>query len=213
MMKIDQSVVGKALSAAYEKAINGMEVKNVKVADSAYDLARDYSKSGRTVRQNATSLINWQCSKTGLTGFVTGLPGGFGMFAGVPADLTCVFFIQLRMIAAIAIMAGYDPKSDQVRTMSFACLTGNSLETVLKEAGVTIGKKMATQYIKNRITRETINKINQAVGFRLVTKFGEKGVINLGKCMPFVGGVIGGAFDVASTKIIGKVAKKVFIED
>lgn len=213
MMKIDQSVVGKALSAAYEKAINGMEVKNVKVADSAYDLARDYSKSGRTVRQNATSLINWQCSKTGLTGFVTGLPGGFGMFAGVPADLTCVFFIQLRMIAAIAIMAGYDPKSDQVRTMSFACLTGNSLETVLKEAGVTIGKKMATQYIKNRITRETINKINQAVGFRLVTKFGEKGVINLGKCVPFVGGVIGGAFDVASTKIIGKVAKKVFIED
>lgn len=212
-MKIDQSVVGKALSAAYEKAINGMEVKNVKVADSAYDLARDYSKSGRTVRQNATSLINWQCSKTGLTGFVTGLPGGFGMFAGVPADLTCVFFIQLRMIAAIAIMAGYDPKSDQVRTMSFACLTGNSLETVLKEAGVTIGKKMATQYIKNRITRETINKINQAVGFRLVTKFGEKGVINLGKCVPFVGGVIGGAFDVASTKIIGKVAKKVFIED
>lgn len=212
-MKIDQSVVGKALSAAYEKAINGMEVKNVKVADSAYDLARDYSKSGRTVRQNATSLINWQCSKTGLTGFVTGLPGGFGMLAGVPADLTCVFFIQLRMIAAIAIMAGYDPKSDQVRTMSFACLTGNSLETVLKEAGVTIGKKMATQYIKNRITRETINKINQAVGFRLVTKFGEKGVINLGKCVPFVGGVIGGAFDVASTKIIGKVAKKVFIED
>lgn len=211
-MKIDQTMVGKALSVAYDKAINGFEVNNIKVADSAYDLARDYTKSDKTVKQNATSLINWQCSKTGLTGFVTGLPGGVGMLAGVPADLTCVFFIQLRMIAAIAVMAGHDLHSDKVRTLSFACLTGNSIESVLKEAGVTIGKKMAINYIKNNITRETIKKINQIVGFRLLTKFGEKGVINLGKCVPVLGGIIGGAIDVASTKIIGKVAKSLFLD-
>lgn len=211
-MKIDQTMVGKALSVAYDKAINGFEVNNIKVADSAYDLARDYTKSDKTVKQNATSLINWQCSKTGLTGFVTGLPGGVGMLAGVPADLACVFFVQLRMIAAIAVMAGHDLHSDKVRTLSFACLTGNSVEEVLKEAGVTIGKKMAINYIKNSITRETINKINKIVGFRLLTKFGEKGVINLGKCVPVLGGIIGGAIDVASTKIIGKVAKSLFLD-
>lgn len=55
-------------------------------------------------------------------------------------------------------------------------------------------------------------KINQRIGFRLLTKFGEKGVINLGKMLPVAGEIIGGAFDVASTTIIAKNAIKLFIE-
>jgi hypothetical protein len=34
-----------------------------------------------------------------------------------------------------------------------------------------------------------LKKINQKVGFRLVTKFGEKGIINLSKLIPVVGGL------------------------
>lgn len=55
--------------------------------------------------------------------------------------------------------------------------------------------------------------INQKVGFRLLTKFGQKGAINLGKAVPLVGGIIGGAFDTVTTDIIGKIAKKTFIND
>jgi hypothetical protein len=53
--------------------------------------------------------------------------------------------------------------------------------------------------------------LNKAVGFRLVTKFGEKGVVNLGKAVPLVGGFIGGAVDGIGTNIVGKTVKKVFI--
>ena len=55
-------------------------------------------------------------------------------------------------------------------------------------------------------------KINQRIGFRLLTKFGEKGVINLGKMVPLAGGVIGGAFDVATTSAIAKNAIRMFIQ-
>jgi hypothetical protein len=41
-----------------------------------------------------------------------------------------------------------------------------------------------------------ITKINQKVGFRLLTKFGSKGVINLGKMVPLTGGIIGGTESV-----------------
>ncbi len=68
---------------------------------------------------------------------------------------------------------------------------------------------MSTVLIK-RMPVEIIKQINKKVGFRLVTKFGEKGVINLGKCVPLVGGVIGGAVDAVGTNTIGKTAKKVF---
>lgn len=54
-------------------------------------------------------------------------------------------------------------------------------------------------------------KINQKVGFRLLTKFGTKGIINIGKAIPIVGGVISGGFDFAETKIIADRAYKMFI--
>ena len=54
-------------------------------------------------------------------------------------------------------------------------------------------------------------KINQKVGFRLLTKFGTKGLINLGKAIPVVGGVISGGFDFVETKIIADRAYKMFV--
>ena len=40
---------------------------------------------------------------------------------------------------------------------------------------------------------------------------GEEGVINLVKLVPVIGGVIGGGFDAASTKVIADNAYKMFI--
>ncbi len=45
----------------------------------------------------------------------------------------------------------------------------------------------------------------------MVTKFGQTGVINLGKTVPLVGGVISGTFDGTTTYTIGRVAKNVFV--
>lgn len=56
-----------------------------------------------------------------------------------------------------------------------------------------------------------LTRINQGVGFRLVTKFGSKGLINLGKAVPVVGGVISGGFDFAETRVIANRAYKMFI--
>ena len=54
-------------------------------------------------------------------------------------------------------------------------------------------------------------RINRAVGMKLVTKFGEKGVINLGKAVPFLGGFISGTLDGVTTNIIGDKAKEIFL--
>lgn len=42
-----------------------------------------------------------------------------------------------------------------------------------------------------QITEKVLVGINEKVAFRLVTKFGKKGVINLGKMIPLVVGIIG----------------------
>lgn len=108
-------------------------------------------------------------------------------------------------------MGGYDVKDDRVKALVYSCTAGNAAKDILKGTGIVIGSKLSTQLIKN-ISRETITAINKRVGFRLLTKFGEKGAINLGKMIPLVGGVIGGTFDGVSTNIVGNIARKTFIE-
>lgn len=46
----------------------------------------------------------------------------------------------------------------------------------------------------------------------MLTKFGEKGVIHLGKVVPVVGGVIGGTIDGVSTKAMGEISKNIFLQ-
>lgn len=63
-----------------------------------------------------------------------------------------------------------------------------------------------------KIPGKALVKINQKIGFRFITKFGEKGVLNLGKMIPGVGAIINGGLDFAETKIIAARAYKMFFE-
>lgn len=196
------------LDWTYDKAVNGLGVVGM---DSAIDLAEDYSKQEGQLVEQINSLIRWQNTKSVTSGFVTGLGGIITLPVAIPANVASVMYVQIRMIAAIAHMCGFDVKDDRVKTIVYACLTGNAAVDILKNAGVVIGTKMSTQLIKS-ISFETIKAINKAVGFRLVTKFGEKGVINLGKAVPVVGGIISGTIDGVSTNTIGNIARNTFIE-
>jgi len=204
--KIDQGIIMKSLDWAYGSAVDG-----IPGLDSAEEMASDYKDSGRTPWQNANSLIRWQNTKAGVSGFLTGLGGIITMPVTIPANLASVMYVQIRMIAAIAILGGHDLKNDKVKTLVYACMAGNGAKDILKSAGIVIGEKLTTQAIKN-ITGKTVVAINQKVGFRLVTKFGEKGVINLGKMVPLIGGLIGGTFDTVTTNTIGNVARNTFIQ-
>ena len=130
----------------------------------------------------------------------------------IPANIGSVLYVQMRMIACTAYLAGYDLNSDQVQTFVYACLAGVSVNGVVKQMGIKVGTKMTKKAIE-RIPGKALVKINQRVGFRFITKFGEKGVINLGKLIPGVGAVINGGLDFTETKIIADRAYKMFFKN
>ncbi|MDD4623785.1 MAG: EcsC family protein [Bacilli bacterium] len=204
---INEEQMLEVLNSLYIKSINGIP----KVSLPIDDLVNDYVDKNKDVELAAKSLINNSIVKCGTSGFVTGLGGFTTIIATLPANITSVMYIQLRMCCAIAKMAGYDIKSDQVQTLIFACLTGSAVSDVLKQTGIKFGNKLGVSLV-NKIPGKTLQIINQKVGFRFITKFGEKGIINLGKVVPVLGGVIGGGVDVASTRIIGNNAYKIFIK-
>lgn len=203
--EITQSKMMSILDWGYDKAVNG-----VPGLDSAQELAESYMSKGDCKLEQANSLIRWQNTKAGTSGFLTGLGGIVTLPVALPANITSVLYVQLRMIAAIAHIGGHDVRDDRVRSLAYVCLTGNAAKDIMKGAGITAGTKIATNAIK-AIPGKAIVAINQKVGFRLITKFGEKGVINLGRAVPLVGGVIGGGFDSITTNTIGNVARDTFI--
>lgn len=206
--KLNGGAIVKALEWGYGKAVEG----GIPGSATAEELATSYLRRSGSLRDKANALIRWQNTKAATSGFVHGLPGLPFMPLTVPASLTAAWYIQLRMVAAVAHLGGYDIRDDQVRTLSYVCLCGNGAKDVLKEIGVAIGTKLTQQAIR-AISGAAIVKINQAVGFRLLTKFGQQGVINLGRAVPIVGGVIGGAFDGVATNLIGNVARETFIPE
>ena len=195
------------LDVCYDKALQGV----LPGEKSIEELAEDYLAKTSSREKAIDKLIGYQTVLCGTNGFITGLGGLLVLPVAIPANVAGVIYVQLRMTAAIAYINGYDIYSDQVRTIAYACLTGSSTTKVLKNVGIKIGEKVVINAIK-KIPVEVLVKINQQVGFRLVTKFGQKGLVNFGKMMPLVGGVVGGAFDTGMTLTIGNIAKKVFSE-
>lgn len=205
---LTHETIMRALDWSYDKAING----GIPGMETAIELADNYLQKSGTLEENVKSLILWQNTKSATSGFLSGLGGIITLPIAVPANIASVILVQMRMVAAIAHMGGYDLKDDQVKSFVYACLAGNGAKDILKNSGIQIGKKLAVTGIK-KFPFEVIKKINQAVGFRLLTKFGEKGLINLSKMVPLAGGIIGGTVDAVSTNTIGKIATKLFITE
>lgn len=195
------------LETIYTGALNGVP----KVSRSVDEIVDDYMGKSHSPKEAALTLAKWQVMKCGTSGFITGLGGLLTLPVAIPANIGSVLYVQMRMIAAMAKMGGYDVKSDQVQTMVYICLTGASIADAAKQLGIQIGEKTLEAAIK-KIPGTALVKINQKIGFRLLTKFGEKGIVNLGKAIPVVGGVIGGGMDVASTIVIAKNSIRMFID-
>jgi len=202
---LSHPAIMKVLDWAYAKALNG-----VPGLDSASDMANKYMMQSGTIYEKANSLIRWQNAKAGTSGFVTGIGGLMTLPVAIPANLASVLYIQIRMIAAIAHMGGYNIRDEKVKTLVFICLVGNFAKDMLQETGIMLGTKLTAQAIKN-ISEKSLCAINQKVGFRLVSTFGEKGVINLGKMVPLIGGIIGCSIDTFTTNVIGNVARNAFL--
>lgn len=204
---ISQEDVMKILDSCYEKCLNGIP----KVSPSVEEMANDYLKKYKTKEEACKAMIRNQITKCATSGFITGFGGFITMPVTLPANITSVIYVQMRMIACISYMAGFDLDSDQTQTLVYACLAGVAVNNVIKQAGIKFGVKFANGLIK-KIPGKVLIKINQKVGFRFATKFGTKGIINLGKLIPGVGAVIGGGLDLVETKIIAERSYKWFFE-
>ncbi|WP_235620632.1 EcsC family protein [Mycolicibacter sinensis] len=146
----------------------------------------------------------------GSSGFATGMGGLATLPVAVTTDVTVFYMLCARMSAAIALLRGYDVQSEEVRSAVLISLLGANASAVVGRVGVEVGKKTTLAGLRRLPGRVLIN-INRKVGYRLLTKFGTKGSINLIKGIPLVGGGVGASVNVVAINQIARYAKATFI--
>lgn len=196
------------LDEAYKKVLDGIP----RVSPPVKTFAEDYLKKHKTKEEACKSMMKNQIIKCTTSGAIAGFGGLITLPVTLPANIANVLYVQMRMIACTAYMAGYELNSDQTQTFVYACLAGVAVNQLLKKVGIKIGEKIFDNLI-DKIPGRVLNAINKKVGMRLLTKYGTKGAINLGKLIPGVGAAIGGGLDFFETKIIANRAYKWFFEN
>lgn len=176
----------------------------------AREVAEEHlTTAGGDREQAIKKLVATHIRLAAVSGFVTGAGGLITLPVALPAALTGLYVTATRMAAGIAYLRGHDLRSEEVRSAILVCLLGSGASTALSKAGVEIGQKSALAALQ-RVPGRVLIEINKRIGFRLVTKAGEKGVINLTKLVPLVGAPIGATVDGVSCRAIATYARSTF---
>lgn len=155
-------------------------------------------------------MIRRAAAQAGTVGFATNMGGLLTLPLALPANLAGVGSLQINLIQDIARARGYDLQSDQVRTLTVACLAGSAALDILKDVGVGVGTRL-TQRALMGLGGTALGRINRAVGSRLAMAVGSSGALTVARVIPFVGGAISGTMDGLATAAVGAAAKRVFV--
>lgn len=207
-VKITEKDMRELLEKLYAQSLDGID----KVSEPVEELARDYMERYDSVDEAAQAFMQNQIKKCTVSGFVTGLGGLLTIPVTVPANIASVLYVQMRMIACLAYMGGYDVRSKEVKTLLYACLAGVSLNLILKELGAKLGSERVDKLL-DKIPESSVPTISQKIYSQLAVKTGAKvGSGTLGKAIPLIGGVVGGALDYVETKRLADRAHDMFIK-
>jgi len=175
----------------------------------ARSVAQEYLAQHGDVEKAIERLIATHVRLVGATGFATGVGGAFTMPVAIPADITLLYAYAARCSAAVAHLRGYDTTSEEVRSAVLLSLLGSAGAAVLADIGIQVANKSAMAALKQLPGRVLI-EINKKVGYRLFTKFGTKGTVNLVKWIPLAGGGVGAAMNIATMRSVGRYARSTF---
>lgn len=153
------------------------------------------------------SLVESHVRIASAQGFVTNLGGFAAMPVAVPANLTGVAVLQVRMVAAIAHLRGYDLNDNRVRTAVVMCLLGGEQIARFIADGKLPTSPMAVATapvfdpdLDRRVAEEVVGDLMARVG-------GKNLALMVTKRVPLVGGGIGAVVDGLATRQIGRYAQ------
>ena len=176
----------KTMDTLYDKAQTGI----TQISLSVTELAAQYMQGKDDPEKAAKVMLRSQIAKCTVAGVITGIGGVITLPVSIPANVSGLMYMQLRMISCAAKMAGFDPADPTVRAYSYACFAGVSVRT----------------------PDQDLDDLRAKAAARILARMGEKGVLHLAKLIPVVGAGVNGAVDLAATRTIADRALRMFFQ-
>ncbi|MDO5533534.1 MAG: EcsC family protein [Propionibacteriaceae bacterium] len=199
-------VGGNLLRTLLETAITGTSTLPGAKSAAAKHLAK---KSG--IEDALESLVLTHVGLAGAQGFLTSLGGLPTLAVTLPANIAGLAVVQIRLIASIAHLRGYDIDSRQVRTAMTLCLMGREGTQKLVDSGVlpTTPLAIATAPVFDETLDQVVGE--KVLGELLSRIGGRRASLLFARRVPLLGGGVGATMDGLSTIEIGGYARDVFV--
>jgi hypothetical protein len=156
-------------------------------------------------RKTALRLVNSYSWKAGGAGFVTGVESN--PLIAVPAalgDMMAMLHFYARLTAEVGFLA--DPhyfEDPQWRVDAYATLFGPKvLAQMAREIGLPLAKGATKVLMRKYVTDEALVVVRAWILKRLGKRITARGIAT--KLVPVVGGIVGGLWNFAEIRIIGK---------
>ena len=200
---VSTQAAGGVLRRVLEVAIDGYG----RLPGAKATAARQLQNHGGSVDAAVDAIVDFHIRLASAQGFVTNL-GGIGVIAvSLPANLAGVAMVQIRMVAAIAHLRGYDLADNNVRTALVMCLLGEERIAQQIADGRLPTSPMAVATapmfdpdLDRRVAEEVVGDLAGRIG-------GKNLALAVTKRVPLVGGGIGAVVDGLSTAQVGRYAK------
>lgn len=177
----------------------------------ARELAEQYLKNEKYVDnfERINALVKWEITKNFTSGFITNLGGILTLPAAIPAAISTSWVLQIRMVAAMAYLGGYNINEPSVRMLILLSLLGKGGREVFSSSMLdlphVLRKKILTQ-----LPKKTIWQFNHRLSAMLMRKAAERGFAKISKIVPIIGGILGGSLDLKSCKETADTARSLF---
>ncbi|WP_163511284.1 EcsC family protein [Fodinicola acaciae] len=177
----------------------------------ARDLVDPLRRKGMSAEEISARLVKTQCGHAALQGAVTSVGGLVTAAIGAPVGLAATLLVQARLTAAIAYAHGHDLADLGVRGAIESCVAGTASSEAAKSTGVTAGKKAAGVLLP-RVQAKAAQRVATRVAAGKSAGFIASRVASTGasRIIPVVGAVVGGVFDLVSTKRVADRARRLF---
>ncbi len=177
---------------------------------SAAELADAARTSSRTTDEAVSSVSRATIVRGSAGGFATGVGGFWALPVALPVNVVEFYVQAARMVAAIAILRGYDVDDPPVRKSVLQALVGTQQDSPLVTAASGTRGAALTWRVLHVLPAGVRLLAGKGIGFRLLRAMTELLLGRFGRGVPFLGGIVVAAVDGWNLRRIAEHAKVAF---
>ncbi|MEH2065157.1 MAG: hypothetical protein V7K50_23340 [Nostoc sp.] len=140
---------------------------------------------------NRDNIANLMILESTVWSVGNGIFSGFIGLAGIPTDIGITLYSNVKLASALFTLYGIDIRNESARLLVLAAAAGVSVSELANQLGTKVGSQ-AIQKALMSIPGKTFAEINKALGIKLISKAGEKTLVNVATMMPFIGSAVSG---------------------